>query len=66
MLLKDKCICLQDKLKLHVTIPAGQVQYFCPTIHIYFDSEVAGRLEIPCYIRSTAELAMIERLKPLL
>ena len=27
-LLKDKCICLQDKWKLKVTRPAGQVQYW--------------------------------------
>ena len=27
MLLKDKCMCLQDEWKLQVTRPAGQVQF---------------------------------------
>ena len=57
----------QVKVARHHPCRTGAIfKYFCPTIHLYFDSEVAGRLEIPCYIRFTAELPMIERLKPLL
>ena len=34
---KDKCMCLQDKWKLKVTRPAGQVQYFCPLVSSALD-----------------------------
>ena len=35
MLLKDKCMCLQEEWKFQVTGPAGQVQYWNIFVPLY-------------------------------